>query len=261
MRALIVALILSAFLGACSFMPGEPKDGPPSRHINPNDITDATPRVEARSRYGNGPTYTVLGRTYRVMNSADGYVERGIASWYGSKFHGQPTSSQEPYDMYKATAAHRTLPLPTFVRVTNLENGRSLTVRVNDRGPFKDNRLIDLSYGAAVKLGIYETGTGLVEVRAVDPRRPEPLPTISTKATAPQIFLQLGAFVSRHNAETLARRLNEQGFSSVQIETTGESGRAFHRVRVGPVPNVENADNLATRLQDAGFDRPDIRIE
>lgn len=260
---LAVLGVLLATLAGCSMFGGEPKDGPPPRQLRAADIDEPTPRSEPRSRYGNGPTYTVLGRTYRVLDSAQGYQERGIASWYGSKFHGQPTSSQEPYDMYKVSAAHRTLPLPTYVRVTNLENGRSLVVRVNDRGPFKDNRIIDLSYAAAVKLGIDQTGTGLVEVRAIDPDRPVPqaLPTLTSATQAPQIFLQVGAFVSRHNAETLVSRLRGQGFAPVQIQSGSDAGREFHRVRLGPIAAVEEADRLAQRLQNAGFDRPDIRVE
>jgi rare lipoprotein A len=171
------ALALCALgLAACSGLEPrgilEPRDGPGDRVVAPESIVDAVPRAEPRSRYGNPESYEVNGRRYYTMRSAAGYRERGIASWYGSKFHGRRTSSGEPYDMYQMTAAHTRLPLPTFVEVRNLENGRTAIVRVNDRGPFHDNRVIDLSYAAALKLGVTARGTAFVEVRAVDGLQP-----------------------------------------------------------------------------------------
>ena len=139
-------------------------------------LLEPVPKVEPRSAYGNKSPYTVLGQTYRVLPSARGYVERGIASFYGNKFHGYKTSSLENYDMYQFSAAHKTLPLPSYARVTNLANGKSVIVRINDRGPFHENRLIDLSYAAAVKIGVWPKGTGLVEVRAIDPEHPQDTP-------------------------------------------------------------------------------------
>src|SRR5258708_3803973 len=136
-------------------------------------IPEPVPRAEPKSVYGNKSPYEVLGRTYAVLPNAQGYVERGIASWYGNKFHGYTTSNFEKYDMYAFTAAHKTLPLPSYARVTNLENGASVIVRINDRGPFAENRIIDLSYVAALKLGIWQKGTGMVEVRAIDASHPE----------------------------------------------------------------------------------------
>lgn len=130
---------------------------------------EPTPRKEPPSRYGNPASYEVFGRRYYISPSSEGYRERGIASWYGPDFHGKRTSSGEPYDMYGVSAAHKHLPIPTYVRVTNLQNGRSLVVRVNDRGPFKDARIIDLSYGAATKLGLVGAGTGMVDVEALPP--------------------------------------------------------------------------------------------
>jgi rare lipoprotein A len=137
------------------------------------------PRIEPRSRYGNPPFYDVFGKRYYVLSSSVGYWERGVASWYGPGFHKVRTSTGEPYDMYGMTAAHKTLPLPAYVRVTNLQNGRSIVVRVNDRGPFVGNRIIDLSYTAAAKLDMLRNGTALVEVRAVDPSTPIPVVTAS----------------------------------------------------------------------------------
>jgi len=141
----------------------------------PTDIPDVSklpepvPKVEPHSLYGNKSPYSVLGQTYNVLPSPRGYVERGIASFYGNKFHGYKTSSLEEYDMYQFSAAHKTLPLPSYARVTNLETGKSVIVRINDRGPFHENRIIDLSFAAAVKIGVWPKGTGLVEVRAIDP--------------------------------------------------------------------------------------------
>jgi len=140
------------------------RDSGPEVPPDVSGLPEPVPRSEPLARYGNRPTYSVLGRSYRVMTDPRGYRERGTASWYGTKFHGRPTSSFEPYDMYQFTAAHKTLPLPTFVRVTHLGNGRSIVVRVNDRGPFHGDRIIDLSYAAAVKLGMHIKGTAEVEV-------------------------------------------------------------------------------------------------
>ena len=139
-------------------------------------LHEPVPKAEPRALYGNKSPYTVLGKSYRVLPTARSYDERGIASFYGNKFHGYKTSSLENYDMYAFTAAHKTLPLPSYARVTNLENGKSVVVRINDRGPFHDNRLIDLSYVAAVKIGIWPKGTGLVEVRSIDPAHPQDAP-------------------------------------------------------------------------------------
>jgi rare lipoprotein A len=182
---LALVLALAAVLNACSSAPrvGAP---PPTVQIPPRgaagaappppahllDVPDAIPRVEPRSIYGNPPSYEVFGKRYYVMASGVGYVERGVASWYGPGFHKERTSVGEPYDMYGMTAAHKTLPLPAYVRVTNLQNGRSCVVRVNDRGPFVGNRIIDLSYTAAAKLDMLRDGTAMVEVRTLQPLEP-----------------------------------------------------------------------------------------
>ena len=152
-------------------IPGLPRIEPGSERepgFDPRDIPDAVPvEGEPPSRYGNPQEYEVFGRTYRVLESSRGYDERGMASWYGDEFHGRPTSSQEPFDMYAMTAAHKSLPIPSYVEVENLDNGRKAVLRVNDRGPFHDGRIIDLSYAAALKLGVVAAGTARVRVRAV----------------------------------------------------------------------------------------------
>jgi len=162
-------MIAILFAGCASRGPLEPVvDEAPPEPIDVSTIPNAVPKPEPLSRYGNPVSYVVAGKRYYTMPSSSGYSERGIASWYGTKFHGQRTSSGEPYDLYAMTAAHRTLPLPTYVEVTNLRNNKSVIVKVNDRGPFHQDRLIDLSYAAAAKLGILGYGTGLVQVRAID---------------------------------------------------------------------------------------------
>ena len=147
----------------------EPKDGPPKEVQDISQIPDAIPKIEPRARYGNHSPYEVLGKTYRVMKSAAGYKQDGIGSWYGEKFAGRKTSSFEPYDPYAMTAAHKSLPLPSYVRVTNLENNREIVVKVNDRGPFHEGRIIDLSYAAASKLGYMDKGTARVRVEFINP--------------------------------------------------------------------------------------------
>jgi rare lipoprotein A len=160
---------------------------PPIPPVIPQAVPDVLPRVEPRSRYGNPPFYEVFGKRYYVLSSSVAYVERGVASWYGPGFHKLRTSTGEPYDMYGMTAAHKTLPLPAYVRVTNLQNGRSVVVRVNDRGPFVGNRIIDLSYTAASRLDMLRNGTAMVEVRALDPTQPhdQGLPLLAAAPMAP----------------------------------------------------------------------------
>ena len=259
-----LVLALSIALGACSGT--TTTDGPPGRHIDVASVPDAVPKVERKSRYGNPRSYTVYGKRYYPRKSSDGYRERGIASWYGTKFHGRRTSSGEPYDMYAMTAAHKTLPLPTYVRVTNLENQRSVVLRVNDRGPFHENRLIDLSYTAAAKLDILSEGTGFVEVVALNPRAPaEPL-MVAKAPTGPapgpvQLYLQAGSFSVRANAEQMKGRMQRVADGPVNIEPVLVGGRTTYRVRVGPIENVTKADRLAQQISDLGLETPRIVIE
>ena len=187
-RRLGVLFVLSALglsLTGCGTAPTQPDgDAGPAGDTDVTGVPDAVPRVEPKSRRGNPDSYVVFGKRYYVMDAANNHVERGIASWYGKKFHGRQTSNGEIYDMYAMTAAHKSLPLPTYVKVTNLENQRAVVVRVNDRGPFHSNRVIDLSYTAAAKLDIVRKGTGLVEVRAIDPRV-ESAPVIAAASVEP----------------------------------------------------------------------------
>lgn len=203
-RIILLALAATLSLSACSFS----RDSGPRRPVDVSHIPDAVPKHEKRTRAGNPRTYVVRGKRYYVLNSSSGFVQRGIASWYGKKFHGRKTSNGETYNMYAMTAAHKTLPIPTYVQVTNLDNGKQVVVRVNDRGPFHANRIIDLSYSAAKKLDIVGHGTGRVEVRAIEPGQPAPAatrvaatPSSTTGGPPPAqpakqaLYLQLGSFI------------------------------------------------------------------
>ncbi|MEA3639021.1 MAG: septal ring lytic transglycosylase RlpA family protein [Lamprobacter sp.] len=277
---------------------------------------DALPKVEPKSRYGNMRTYVVLGKRYYTKDSSRNHLERGQASWYGKKFHGRKTSSGERYDMHQMTAAHKSLPLPTYALVTNLENGRSAVVKVNDRGPFVGNRIIDLSYAAAKRLDMVNAGTAQVEVRSIDPRdhgkdakellrlasaeagrRGSPTPatpagglsrsqqaTVSTRSSttavspflesdrtrvsvgreaasatdgAP-IFLQVGAFGSRGNAEQLKRQLARSVKEPILVRAaaSGYAPTPLYKVQVGPVRSRRDADALGRRLARLGVEKP-----
>ncbi len=225
--------------------------------------------------------YDAFGDRYFVLESGDGYVEQGIASWYGDDFHGQRTSGGEVYDMYAMTAAHRTLPIPTWVEVTNLANGKRVVVKVNDRGPFVDDRLIDMSFRAAEYLGMVEDGTTQVEVRALGtwnaiPEAPA-VPasedseaqlrggraSIVSEAVAAtprpnarafrQIFLQVGAFAERANADQLADRLKRNGFQNSFVVTVGDGSRAMHRVHIGPLDDADHTDEVNAGLRSIGI--------
>jgi rare lipoprotein A len=215
-------------------------------------LPDAVPKIEPRATSGNPPFYEVYGQRYTVLPSAHGYTERGVASWYGPDFHGIATSTGEPYDMYGMTAAHKTLPLPAYVRVTNVRNGRSIVVRVNDRGPFKSNRIIDLSYAAALKLDMVRDGTTIVELKAEDPDGSylaDPVPI-----TAASLYAQVGAFGQMPNADRLKQRLLAAGITDVTVRSDPEGARsAMHRVRVGPVESVDAYDALVEKLHRLGI--------
>lgn len=237
--------------------------GPPPAFIY--TMPEPVPKAEPKSLYGNRSPYTVNGQSYTVLPTARGYVERGIASYYGAKFHGYKTSNFEAYDMYKFSAASKVLPLPSYARVTNLANGKSVIVRVNDRGPFHDNRVIDLSYAAAVRIGIWPKGSGLVEVQGIDPSsaagEPPPPPTVSTGAKPPGIYLQVGAFSDAANAERVAAQLRAANFAPVRVEQVQINGRTMRRVRVGPLKDVDAADDVTTRIQDMGLPRPQVAVD
>jgi rare lipoprotein A len=285
MRALL-ALLLCLGLSACG--------GERMRELDPDNIADAVPSDEPLSPYGNPDSYVVDGKRYYTLRTAQGFAERGIASWYGNPFHGRKTSSGELYDMYRMTAAHKQLPLPTYVQVRNLDNGRTATVKVNDRGPFKDNRVIDLSYAAALKLGVVAKGTAFVEIRAVDangevssaPPRPtptpapapaavsKPAPAIIAGAPAPLkparappgvapspapaanqsgMYLQVGAYAERRNAEKVSEQVAHVVTTGVEIREIKSNNKVFYRVQIGPLTSTEVADQVVAALEKLGI--------
>jgi rare lipoprotein A len=234
-------------------------------------IPDAVPRAEPLHRFANRP-YQAFGREYVPLASAEGFRQRGLASWYGRRYHGQRTSSGEIYDMYAMTAAHPLLPIPSYVRVTNLANGRSVVVRINDRGPFHGERIVDLSYTAAWKLGFVEQGTAWVEVEAVQPLGPVlagaapgaaaavAMPGHAPEAadSAPQtsgVFVQLGAFSAPEAAESFRARLALE-LASLAAEVRIHTAGGLHRLKLGPYRTREAAREIADRIEAALKLRP-----
>lgn len=254
-------------LAGCAAAP-PPRPAPPAAPVPtpPPDIAtiaDATPRIEPRSARGNPRFYEVAGRRYTVLASSENYTERGVASWYGPDFHGKSTSSGEPYDMYAMTAAHKTLPLPCYARVTNLKNGRSVIVRINDRGPFVANRVIDLSYTAAARLDIIGSGTAFVEVQTITPgdsgggmiaaaQAEAPPATTPQAAATSALFVQVGAYASEVNARNAVARLAAAGVPNAFIALAG-ANQNLRRVRIGPVATVAEFDRLLGTLNSLGF--------
>jgi len=241
-------------LAGCSSDPVNIKDSAPNKiPVDISAIPDATPRYEPYSKHANPKSYTVWGKRYKVMRSGKGYQERGISSWYGTKFHGRKTANGETYDMFAMTAAHKTLPLPSYVKVTNLKNGRSVVVRVNDRGPFHENRIIDLSYAAAIKLGIHKTGTGFVEVRTVEPEQNISKKHSETEAKE-KIFLQIGAFKNKTNALALKNKLKTLQNIDFRIQhSSTKNNLAVYKLQLGPISSVKEADQLILRLAKLGI--------
>jgi rare lipoprotein A len=254
------ALLTTATLAACAGN-GPQRSSTQAREIasRPDTVSPLPPR---RADRGNPPFYDVLGKRYHVLPTSAGYVERGVASWYGRDFHGLATSSGETYDMHAMTAAHTTLPLPTWVEVTNLVNGKRVVVKVNDRGPFVDNRLIDLSFAAATELDMIGTGTTRVEVRTVAPPRDafRGAPAVAAApaaATAPPVavermFVQIGAFAQPENAERLVARLRASGFANPQVVSASDDRRRLHRVLLGPIADSGEFDQVNARLRAIG---------
>ncbi len=281
----LTSLALIALLSGCTG-PGliEEQDSAPLGYVDVSKIPDPVPKYEPYSKYGNPASYEALGKTYYVKNSAEGYQEKGIASWYGTKFHGKRTSSGEPYDMYKMTAAHKSLPLPTYAEVTNLENGRKIIVKINDRGPFKEGRIIDLSYAAAIKLGIDKQGTGKVEVRAITvppdnslssevaqvTPMPQPAPLkvsriermepLQDPVSTTNIFLQVGSFGERQNMQRMLNRLLDASIDNVVVHQPS-ANNPYYKLRIGPLTDRHHADQLASQLQQMGFAKPYVIVD
>lgn len=261
---LIAALMLSLLCGACSSLVS----------LAP----EARPRPEPITAAGNKSPYTVFGQTYHVMTNARAYKESGTASWYGPGFHGRKTSNGERYNMYTVSAAHKTLPIPSYVRVTNLDNKRELIVRINDRGPFHDNRIIDLSYAAAVKLGFAQQGTARVTVEFIDtgivptgmpsqshdrlagdvPNVPAPIvvaPSVSPEIAAskePTRYLQVGLFSDAAAAQSFAKQLSENVELPIKVDSSDQIGK--HIVAVGPIETDADLETARLLLLFKGVD-------
>jgi rare lipoprotein A len=248
-----ILLGLYTLLAACSG--SNPKvawegDGAPTATLRAADVVDAVPRPDPILRAGNTSPYSIEGVEYRVLTYAEGYSHEGIASWYGTKFHGNKTANGEIYDLYLTTAAHRSLPIPSYVRVTNLENDREVVVRVNDRGPFHSERLIDLSYAAATKLGFVHKGTARVHVEVinvvgVDDRR--------DTDEGDYRYLQLGAFASEQSAQNLRNTVAELVSVSVTVTPVDIAGQRLNRVRLGPVEDRKQLLRLRELLMTRGY--------
>jgi rare lipoprotein A len=257
------ALLLIASLAACA-------GNAPPRAAGAGSVRESVSGAAPppRSDRGNPPFYDVLGKRYHVLPTSSGYVQRGVASWYGRDFHGLSTSSGETYNMNAMTAAHTTLPLPTWVEVTNLVNGKRVVVKVNDRGPFVDNRLIDLSFAAATELDMVRTGTTRVEVRAIAPPRdgfadghtvagaalpaPSPVAAVPTVPAVERMFVQIGAFAEAQNAERLVARLRASGFANSTVVSEPDNRRTLHRVLLGPIADSIEFDQVSARLRAIG---------
>ena len=227
------------------------QDSAPLRPISQDEVFDAIPQADPILRFGNVSPYVIDGVTYNVLEDYRDYREQGTASWYGAKFSGHKTSNGELYDLYQPSAAHKTLPIPSYARVTNLDNGKSIVVRVNDRGPFHSDRIIDLSYAAAVKLGYMEQGTAQVEVEVmevvgVEDRR-DPL-------YGNYRYLQLGAFGREASAQTLVEALKPLLTAEVFVSAVESDGTLLYRVRVGPVDDKSHLLAVQQQLQDSGYD-------
>lgn len=245
---------LTLLLGACSGRYSMRNDAyPDDVPTGILDTPDAVPKDEPKSRGGNAKSYEVLDRTYFVLQSSEGYKERGGASWYGAKFHGHKTSNGETYDMFGMSAAHKTLPLPTYVRVTHLGNGRSVVVRVNDRGPFHSKRIIDLSYTAAAKLDMLRSGSAKVEVEAINPLTPE-------VAKVAEHFLEVGSFDDPISAVALREQVTDMGLGHAEIRSTdlGDEGPQQHRVLIGPFASPSALEHARQRLDDHHLPSRDV---
>ena len=256
------------------------KDGGPATPVDVSHIPDPTPRPVFRTTAGNKSPYVVFGKSYTVLADSDGFRQQGDASWYGTKFHGRRTSNGEIYNMYAMTAAHKTLPIPSYVKVTNLANQRSVIVRVNDRGPFHSDRIIDLSYAAAKKLGYVEVGVASVMVEDVTPKANTAVLTanqsadhspaipaventvdsseLSATTSTTSAYLQMGAFRELQSAEALRAKLEAIVKYPVAI---ARSYDAWYRVRIGPVHTEQSLAYLSDDLQRRGHNKPLVVYE
>ncbi len=253
--SVVLFLMLALLVSACAGI----KDSAPSNYSKQwHEIPDAVPVSVKPSKYGNPDSYAVMGKTYYVMDSAEEFNQKGIASWYGNKFHGRRTSSGEDYNMYAMTAAHKTLPIPVFVKVTNTDNGRKAIVKVNDRGPFHKGRIIDLSYAAATKLGVTRTGTANVTIRVVSPDGDNNSHSRKKIVKSPvsegdKLYIQIAAFTTEENALKYRDKLHTEGFFDVRLHVESQKDKAVYRVRIGPLPSEHVAKNVLGQLEENNY--------
>lgn len=256
----LTAVLLLALLASCSTTR---RDGPPNFYVDESRVKNAVPKPEPLAKYGNMPYYFVNGRRYKVMKTVKHFEQTGIASWYGTMFDSHRTSSGEPYDMLAMTAAHKTLPLPTYVEVTNLQNHRKIIVKVNDRGPFSSNRIIDLSYVAAKKLGMLGHGTARVRIESIDPytyaehktttikhSSSPAAPTLAANDTK-STFLQVGAFHSKARALSFKNHLAELKYPVRMMAPKADS--KLYRVQIGPLHDTASINKISRRLKTMGI--------
>ena len=260
MRQWLMLSLLLVALAGCTF--GVPIGDRGQQQSSSSGVPATTP-----SKRGNPSSYVVFGKRYYVLNSSEGFVQRGIASWYGTKFHGRDTSSGEVYNMYAMTAAHKTLPIPVYVHVKNLDNGRSAVVKVNDRGPFISGRIIDLSYAAAKKLGVDGPGTANVEISVLSAGEDKPtsvvrsIPLDTDLEQDLPLFIQMGSFSNQLNANNLVQNLVAADETAARIFELETDGGLFYRVRVGPLFDIDEANAILTRLRGKGFQTAHIVVQ
>lgn len=265
-RVVVIGSLVST-LFACSSLVPEEQDSAPPGGFQWAKVKSVTPKYEPISRYGNPSSYEQSGKTYTVLASAKGYKQRGVASWYGTKFHNRRTSSGETYDMFKMTAAHKTLPLPTYAKVTNLDNGKQIIVKINDRGPFAKGRIIDLSYAAAHKLDMAQQGTARVEVEALyfsgkdRQSSPDYYAASNDLPGNKKRYVQVGAYSNHKTAQKLAKVLDREIRLPVKITSIKRNGKKLYRVRIGPVPNEMVAQDLVNTLDIDELGKPKIVYE
>lgn len=250
--ALIVGTLVTLLQGCGSTTIYDPTDDGSS---GVETTTKSYPnRRRPGKRRGTARSYTVFGKRYHPFDDATDFTQRGLASWYGKKFHGNKTSNGEIYDMYAMTAAHKELPLPTMVEVINLENNRRIVVRVNDRGPFHEGRIIDLSYTAAKKLDIVRKGTGRVEIRAItNGKTATPSKNVAIEKNG-RIYVQVGAFGEQNNAQQLAQDIEDELKRGVRVVETSLNSQTLYRVQIGPLTSDQTAEQVINKLNDIGIE-------
>lgn len=273
-KSIFASVFALSILASCTSVQKLDGDNGPTGPVDWSKVKPVKPKKEPRSRYGNPETYEVYGITYRIRETAENFKQHGVASWYGSKFHGRRTSSGETYDMLKLTAAHKTLPIPCYVRVTNNDNGRELVVRVNDRGPFVKSRIIDLSYAAAHQLGMADEGIANVTIETISiassPRTASKKKYKKAKKQAPKRvaysqkrsnekrFVQVGAYSNHANAQKLAKILDKEIALPVVISQIKSNAKKLYRVRIGPILSEKTAQELADILNIKELGKPRI---